>query len=163
MKKAFFIIILLAGILSGCAGNYANEDKSLNDYLKLFNNANSFQYNLINEETFNIDTVTNSTNSYANSTFVRKPYYKSTILTTEETLPNSTVFAKTIEEFTGDTFEPSRFITYDIKASDFSIDSKGNITLNKEFENSIEMQKESLKGMPLSIKQLNDPFLLIVF
>jgi len=39
MKKAVFIIIFLAGILSGCTGNNANEDKSLNDYLKLFNNA----------------------------------------------------------------------------------------------------------------------------
>ncbi|MEN1760501.1 hypothetical protein [Anoxynatronum sibiricum] len=168
MKKAVFIIILLTGIFSGCAGINANEDKSLNDYLKLFNHANSFQYNLINEEIFNIDTVANgvtngSINSYANSTFVRKPYFKSTILTTKETLPNSTVFVKTIEEFSGDTFEPSRFITYDIEASDFSIDDQGNITLNEEFENAIKMEKESLKGMPLSIKQLNDPFLLIVF
>lgn len=84
-------------------------------------------------------------------------------MTTKETLPNSTVFVKTIEEFSGDTFEPSRFITYDIEASDFSIDDQGKITLNEEFENAIKMEKESLKGMPLSIKQLNDPFLLIVF
>ncbi|MCG8484585.1 MAG: hypothetical protein MJA31_14835 [Clostridia bacterium] len=163
MKKAVFIMIFLSAIFSGCTGNNANKDESLNDYLKLFNNANSFQYTAIDETVYKDTSTDGSMNGYVNATFVRKPYYKSTIAISQNTFSNSTTFVKTIEEFSGDTFEPSRFYTFDMKASDFSIDSKGNITLNKEFENSIKMIKESIKGMPLGIKQMNDPFLLIVF
>ncbi len=172
MKKAVVLIFFLAIVLSSCSSDNANKGESLNDYLKLFKNANSFEYNLIkeeavfneiNEEKLDRDIpTTGSVNSYVNSTFVRKPYYKSSLSISKNTFNNSTIFQKNVEEFNGDIFEPSRFFPSDIKASDFSIDSKGTITLNKEYENAIEMKKESIEGMPKVLQKVNDPFLLIV-
>lgn len=157
------IIVLMIAVvfLNGCMNSIFYREEPIDVFLRPFNASGSIEYVTIKREVSSYGKL----NLFSCSNIVFNKNSVSTIsisVSVYKAYNNETVFLKTINEYSNNVLQISRYSAA-IEESSYEIDSKGKITLTQEFEDSIELEAEQINAIPDAIKKLLNPFEMIAF